>query len=773
MKFLKVPRLNVPNPLRSLRHRFGKNDEGDPRRRANPLRITEEELDIRPAITKKRSPGAAEDILGIVRNPTSMTMVRNVHGRDQEVEIAVFTPRNGKNSLLAAEIDELVQRALEIGEVGRDDDEEEAERKIKAREEIKQEIEKRELKIGYEARAIAYLDSVTKSPFEAFRFLDRGTFLLRSFQQDVGPFLNRLEQVKKWGNSEYASFIEDYKYYVTQTHDPNADVGGLVLRDALIWGEAEQIRPEPQEMTASLYGHVVSWKEAAWVLHETIERHPYTFASRNPIRFMEYRGNPLKYACPEVPFFEDDYYFIHNRKFKIYEWPIQFDAEVLNGILSLDVDMLVCVDMPDTKSGGRQMFATVLLRSSSEVIDGQSYKLDSIERQLRRFNATPLKGQDLRLAFQAFVPGSDILDLRARHNLHAKILPQEARPFFDFLGYKINAGKATSQGNYFFGFKNSDKSSPVFRDAESECVAMAFVGQQQAGKTITSSGLFVLPRTPNVLVIHCSTAHGEAWPPLARRLSGNVVTIRLEDVNAEEYPERDERLEAQKKIDEAAAQDAKKMVSDLERHWIQSGSPVGLPLVIKPAIDTTAFKAFAHTFLNNFSLAYERVFSPKSAAEREEKAEELENRLVFDQSYELDEDDPVGMAVDDPRLCVVFVDDISVLDVEANHPVLGNIPMQEAQTFREVLKTGLYTFRKKRMAFIVTTQSFQHLQKFYPSDAFSTIVMIELKGRMGAKVGTLYDPQKAKDVEEMVVKEDNVDFRLEPYLLNYFQSLHH
>jgi hypothetical protein len=741
----------------------------------NPLRFSNNALELKeygPTATEELSPGSAEDILGIMVNPKP----RYMESKDGSVkEVATFCSLDNNVSTLAAEIDELRFQAARLNESQVEDEDSLAELREKLTE-LRSGIDVREDKINIATRAVVYHDRPTSFPLDTViaEYVNSASFLLRSFQRDISPFSDRLEEIKHWGNSVYANYLDDYIYHVAGTNDPSADLQGRTLRDLVYWCEADRAIPEPKEVTASLYGKVLTMEEAAWFLFETIERHPYSVESRHPFRFRTYRGNPLKFACPKAPFFEDDYYVINQRGYRIYKWPLQVDPKVLGQILALDVDMLVCADLPATESG-RELYASVLLRSSSEMVkNNQLPKLDSITRQLRRFNAVPLTGEDLRHAFQGFMPGSEILDSSVRFKLHSKVSPSEAREFFEVLRKHINAGESTSQGNFFFGFKNGDRNSPVFRDAESECVTMAFVGQQQAGKTETSTKRFVLPRTPHALVIHWSTAHGESWPQLAHRMGGRVLSMELSDVSSKEFPDRDERLKEQTKIMEAAADRARKMVRKLSQHWEDSGKPVGLPLVIKPVIDSVAFVVFASTFLDEFSLAYEAAFIPEGST-ASDKVLEPTDELHLDEELPTEADDIkdwIAMAVDDPRLCIIFLDDISNLDEVGMDQELGHLKRDAQQAARESIKKGLYNYRKRRQALIITTQSFDHLRTFYPVDAFASIITIELTSRSGAKVGTLYDPQKATKISEMKVRESNIDFRLDPYLLNYSVAIH-
>jgi len=103
--------------------------------------------------------------------------------------------------------------------------------------------------------------------------------------------------------------------------------------------------------------------------------------------------------------------------------------------------------------------------------------------------------------------------------------------------------------------------------------------------------------------------------------------------------------------------------------------------------------------------------------------------------------------------------------------MLGDLPSEVAATAREKIADGLYNYRKRRMALLVTHQSVTNLLKFYPADAFSTLVTIDLDQKTGAKIGTLYDPKGAVDFESMKVKASNLDMRFEPFLANHLECL--
>jgi len=742
------------------------------RRNGNPLRFKHKEQDLDSyglSASSTISPGSAEDILGIMINPRPF-YIDTEDGEKKEV--ASFVSSDNNIAAIRAEIDGLTKQAAEISFDGLEDDEEKFKKK-QALNEIRKRIQNRMDKLDSSIRAITYHDRPPAFPLvKVVEYSERATFLLRSFRRDFDQFRKRLEEIRHWGNKAYADYLDDYAYYVTGASDPSIDLGGSTLRDLVYWGEASQMLPEPRDVSGSLYGKVVLKEEAARFLYETNERYPYTIINRRPLKFGTYRGNVVKFACPKVPYFDDDYYIINQRGYRIYKWPLQTDADVMQRLLALDVDFLLCTEVSESR---HELYASVLLRSSSELVSGNKLpKLDAISRQLRRLNATPLSGADLRHAFQAFVPGSDILHRSVRLKLHSKITPAPAGEFFEVLKQSINAGESTSKGNFFFGFKNGDKNKQILRDVESECVSMAFFGQQQAGKTETATKLFALPRTPNILFVHWSTAHGESSPRLAKKLGGEVLTIDLDDVSTREYPDRDKRLEAQEKVNEKAAERARKTIKKLSDFWISSGKPVGLPLVIKPAKDTVAYVNYALTFLEEFSLAYEKCFIPDHADSDNHDYQESDELHIAQKLDDVSDntEDWIALAVDDPRLCVVFLDDISNLDEEGLDPELGHLKRDSQKAAREVIKTGLYNYRKRRQALIVTAHSFEHLKKFYPVDAFATLVAIGLSSREGPKVGTLYDPQKATSLGDMKVREDGVDLRLPPYILNFSVPLH-
>ncbi len=768
IKKVRLPRLK----LNTKRKRQQK---ADPRDSGNPLRLSSNKqggIGFDPYSSPSVSPGSAQGILGISLSPRPkflpVVTEDNIPG-----EIAAFTSAGRKTDLLSAEINELRKKRSQLYRE-RDDPSNEQEKERLSQDISKTEAELTRLmrKMNYSIRGVAYHEETPEeSLLMAVKMVPSITFLLRSFLRDTAPFTDRLEKVKHWGNSHYAKYLKDYAYHVLGTSDPTMDITDRNLRDLLYWAEADQILPEPRDITASLDGHVIRKKEAGWMLFETIERYPFSITSRDPFSFKEYPGNPLMFALQKLPYFEDDMYIINNRAYRIYRWDLHFD-DSLDRILAQDVDLLTCVDMLPTIDSTRRMFVSVLLRTSSEIVNGQYPKLDATTRQLRRLNAVPLTGEDLRRAFQAFVPGSDILDPSVRYRVHSELSLEEAEYYFNKLSTSINVREATKRGNFFVGFKNGDERNPIFADAESRFVAAALVAVQGGGKTLTGTARFVLPRTPNALVIHWSTAHGEAWPKLVTRLGGPPpLSMDLPDASSEKYPDAMERHAAQRKINEQASQQAKDMVAELKKHWQNTNLPMGLPLVIRPLRDTVAFVVFASTFLDQFSLAYEDCFIPKNEEQKTIRSQPA-NQLVLTPDDDNKEDELVGLAVDDPRLCVIFLDDINNLDKEAGHPELGDIPMEVAQTAREIISKGLINFRKRRQALIVTVQSLNHLLKFYPADAFSTIITIKQESKSGPKMGTMYDPQGATRLSEMGVVEDNIDFRLPQYLLDYVVPLH-
>lgn len=705
-----------------------------------------------PVATAGKTFGSAEEILGVMINPNTRYVRSVVSWENGSVPAAILSSLD--NPRLMREIQE-----LELLELNVEDEDK--------KEKIKDEIDQRVRKVKQESRAIVYHEGPTSVPLlNVMDYVDKASFLLRSFPRDVAPFTNRLDSVKKWGNSQYAAYIEDYKYMVTQTKDPTLDLTGLTVRDLIYWGEADQLIPDERELTASLYGKIPTLREAAWFMFGVMERYPLRITNRAPLTFEKYRGNPLRFACPKVPRFEDDYYVVNDRAYRIFKIPLVFSEEFFTQLLSLDVDLLLCVDM-EQKETGRSMYETALLRTSSEIVGGKFPKLETITRQVRRLKGERLTGQDQRLAYQAYVPGSDILDAEVRYRLHDKLTPSEAKFLFEAIRQRVNAGKASSEGNFFFGFRGGNRNSPVFGDAESECVSVAIVGQQGAGKTTTGWAIFSLPRTPNALAIQLSTARGEGAPNWARRFAGNVLNIELDDADDED---KDQRFKRQEELMVLAVKRAKELVNQLKTKWKETGLPVGLPLVVRPVKDTISYQVFALTLLEDFSLAWEECFIEESVQDAE-REEELSEKLIFEEKETSDKESEVELAVDDPKLCLVFLDDISNLDVESVHPTLGEIPRNVAHRFREQVGDGLYNYRKRRMAMIVTHQAVTSLIKYYPLDAFSSLVLIDLDEKTGEKKVTIYDPKGANKLEDMKVKVKDLDSRLEPYVLNYLLRL--
>lgn len=736
----------------------------------DPLRLgkSNSKVGLFRSVSKKRvTQGSAEDILGVMVNPKPWYMTT------EEGECKAATFISSDNNIVATQ-QEISELAIQLSKLKPEKakSKEEKEDILREQEEVRSRIKSQRKRVSASTRAIAYHDK--KPPYPLIDAIQlRGTFLLRSFQRDVKPFTDRLNEVRHWGNRSYTDFLDKHAYHVLGTNDPTEDLKGRTLRDLVYWSRAGAIVPvENKEKTASLHGKVVTEDEAAYFLFETNERHPYSVVNRRPLKFRTYSGNLLNFACPNRPYFQDDHYIINKRGYMIYGWPLQVDELLIRRILELDVDFLVSYELSESVD---KLFATVLLRSSSEIDSAGGFpKLEQITRQLRRFNATPLRGADLRHAFQAFVPGSDILHPSVRLRLHSGISRTPTNNFLEIIKEGINAGESTSKGDFFIGFREGNKNAPIYINAAALLATTAFIGQQQAGKTETATKIFALPRTPNCLVVHWSTAHGESWPQLARMLDGHVVPIDLDDVSTKEYPNLEDRMKAQLKIHEEAAELAKSMVAKLRDGWISSKTTTGLPLVIRPVKDTTAYVVFADTFLNEFSLAWEECFIPDHVLETENQVE-LANELLLKTKKvkPVDEmDEWISLTIDDPRLCVVFLDDISNLDEEGMDANIGHLKRDAQQSARETINKALWNYRKRRQALIVTLHSYEHLRKFYPVDAFSSIMTIGLTSQEGPKVGKLHDPQGANELDKMVVREDNIDLRLPPYLLNYGKPLH-
>ncbi len=769
MKSIRARLSNVSFPkIRFLGNK--RSDEVD-----NPLRFT-----TRPAEDMRLS--TAQKILGIVYNPKAKQFIDE--GGELK-EVAVFSSLDSQIRRLTMEFDLLRQKYDSI----LDEDK---------REKIWLEMESLLARMSGEMRAVVHHEQPPMPNLSlALKYMRRGTFLLRSVLRSHESFMARMDEVASWGDPVlYAGYLARLKRHVTGINPKfvDMDLEGQHIRDLNYWSSpAHMLLPDEDDVTGSLRGKLITSKEAGLFMHQILVRDPFEVISRSgdggKPRFREHPGNALKVACSSLPYFEDDHYIINQRAYRIYSWPIQFDKDVLDKLIdNRDVDFLLCVDLvprpEDTDT--RDVWVTALLRASSEVINGRFPKLDAISRQLRRFNATPLRGQDMRHAFQAFVTGADIVDISVRLGLHQRIRTAEQREtLFNALGSKVNSGQATTQGNFFWGFQGyvddqgkdvPNKNMPVFGDAESDGVVIFVAGVQSAGKTLSATALYALQRTPNVVVIHYSTARGETWPILARKMNGKVYTIDLPDVSSEEFPDEEERHKQQRKLNTAAVEKAKEFAESWENDCREAGAPVGLPIVIKPKVNSTAYIAFASNVQEQLSLAYERVFVTETEGEAEVDTDSVQeeiglaDEMVFTPAITKSEDElGVELAVDDSKLLIMFAEDINNLDIDTEwDSVLGPIPRQVNAEAREKLHDACYNYRKRRQAFIATLQSVNNLFEFrWPVDAIHTLVHIEQAPKAKAKVATIYTPAKAKSVKEMTVRHEKIHVTIPTWMLNY------
>jgi len=617
-------------------------------------------------------------------------------------------------------------------------------------------------KHGADMRAVAYHENSQQDLlFKVFNeYITQGTILLRSVPWNIEPFQERLAMVRGWGNAAYDTYIENVERHALQGHNPAYDRNKLFVRDVLYWGRSDKFIPDVEgDITAAQYGTipdgvpVPKYNQTAWML--------WSVLNRKPISFLEQKGNPVRRAAPLDIEFEWDHYIVDEGTPEAVAtgfWHGELKLEMLPRIRDLlDVDILNNVDMRKERIGGKVRavpYITTILRSSSDVVDGKFPQLESVGRRLRNMgNWSRVKGEDLRIAVQAFVPGSPPLpeEYRMWHWRSIK----RGQTFFGELHKKVNAGKVSGVGNFFVGHReergrDTRKSVPVFLDADSRFVATAIVAQTGAGKTTTGSAILLLQRTPVAFMFQLSTARGEAAPDWARLFGGKVLPIDLPDFAGEGLNDEEIRKEQAKLMLEDTYA-AEKLFKGFGKQW-ESGQPINTPLVILPLTDSLRYLHFVVQCLKYFRAEWERCFVPQ--------VERLSDRP-----------EDIVTALDDPRLGVVFLDDLSKYDVLEETARYGDIPVKVRNEAHQVVIEAINNYRKRGLALIVTTHDYDRFKEFYPVGAFTSLILLGLDEKAGDKTAQILDPAVDPRTDKMRVIAEDVNMVLPPYLLNYVSRL--
>lgn len=561
-------------------------------------------------------------------------------------------------------------------------------------------------------RSITYHDKPPAIPIETIfvhDYLEDFTLLVRSVPKNVQPFFDLIEKARKQGNAAYNKFLDNWQEAVLPYWQYDGyDGGNIYGRDFLIWGLADGMIPSGKEPSASLYGKIPSFSQAGCVIHSVLHRLPMRQDKEGNLD--EHRLNPCLYAAPSLPGFRHRCLVIENRAFAF--WKGILEPRFLYNVLNLEVDIWLhaeTFDKPD-RPGEFQVYATTVLRTSSEIVNGKTPKIDKIERQLRKVgNWRRITGaKDIETAYYALIPGSEPPSEETCRRWGRHFL-QEPPRFFSALVSRTDKTDSI-EGNLYIGRRGG---KPIFIDSEYHLIATGVVGPMGRGKTTYTAGVLGLQRTPNILLVQLSTARGEGGMTWAKDFGGDILEKELPDVVKVDVAPKEElgheelvKRMAQKQKgwmleDEL---EAIELVKEMAQTWADTDRPIGLPLVIRPKIESLRYWHFCQVFLHHFSLAWENW-----AVVEDEDPETGEKVVIYKDE------------------CIVIIDDFASWPGKEKSFTFGDIPVQIGMAAHAEMQSALTTYRKRGMDVIFTSQNETHFEKHIEGFLGSCTMLVKLE----------------------------------------------
>lgn len=417
-------------------------------------------------------------------------------------------------------------------------------------------------------RSVAYHHSssfVDGSPLElhrAFGYTSEFTLLVRAVRQSPSTFVRHLQNEEETSNEARTQFLEDVKEWALPRKTQQ-----IFGHDLLIWGPTSVIVPEGREETAALYGKVINYFQLGSVARSVLYGLPMDVSEirRDPITGSV---DPVWYAAPRKVVWYSRFYVMPdiNRAFAF--WSGVVTPDNIGQLLELG-DLLLRAENVE-----RNLYFSALLRVSANISNGKP-DFNGTASQLTKLGKWEQRsGNDIRAAFQAFIPGALPFPSWHRHSV--------AKPVAVF--------KNITQSLKTVGDRNGTNmigtidGQPLLLDPWMR-PGRFYEGPSKSGKS-TLAAAHAAQVTKNILWFPLTAGQFEAAPYWVQDFGGTVISLNLPDaytIMQSEGAKLENRaiVQRQEELHANDRAEAESSVQQLIESWHKRGKIVGLPLTFR------------------------------------------------------------------------------------------------------------------------------------------------------------------------------------------------
>jgi len=425
---------------------------------------------------------------------------------------------------------------------------------------------------------------------------DEITILLRTINEDPASFLRNIEKNKMVSNEVRAGFLDDVKDWALPYNQRY-----LTARDMFVWAPSRAIIPVKNERThASLEGDIVTRKKYGPMLRSVIYRNLVDETAELKPDPLTGDDDPVSYAAPEQVRFYNNYYVLPDVDCAYAFWSGKLDVDNASQIAELG-DLLIHAENVD-----RLLYCTAIIRVEVPANNGNPdfRTVARLISKLGKWHRVTWSG--VEKAFRAFVPGS------AHPPGWDKYFVYDSKTFFETLTQSLRL-VGDAKGNYMVG-ENNDQALLLNYSIRPGVV---YTGASKTGKS-TLCAAHVAQITPNILWLPYNAVPNEAAPYWVKEFGGTIYPLNLPDApdligyrgdNGKKRTTADfKKVQEEMHIEDA--EDAKRVVREMEEQWYKHGKIVGLPLTFQlEAGNTVRLFNWYLNFLNQWRIAWAKWYT--------------------------------------------------------------------------------------------------------------------------------------------------------------------